>query len=159
MNPLNLLERLDNRIDNLLKRDKSFEKMLDGRCYEQVLRIQLRERILVHYSSGFKCSYCNRRMLMKDKHPPHSRSFSIDHDVPLSRGGKSESTNIVFCCLACNMIKFTKDGDEYREMVKVFKENNNIYKIDKLHRKIIYKKIGVKDAWRIMNDQNTRNPN
>lgn len=45
-----------------------------------------------------KCFYCNGR----DK-------LGLDHVVPLARGGPNELTNLVCCCLSCNISK--RNGD------------------------------------------------
>lgn len=41
-----------------------------------------------------RCYYCGRRF------PP--RELTMDHLVPLSRGGKSVKANLVPCCKECN---------------------------------------------------------
>lgn len=43
------------------------------------------------------CHYCQKRF-------PASE-LTMDHVVPLSRGGKSEKNNVVPCCKACNTEK------------------------------------------------------
>jgi len=44
---------------------------------------------------GGKCAYCGK----KDTH------MTLDHIIPKSRGGKSEYSNVVPCCLRCNNVK------------------------------------------------------
>jgi 5-methylcytosine-specific restriction endonuclease McrA len=44
-----------------------------------------------------RCQYCGRRF-------PTSE-LSLDHIVPRSRGGEANWTNIVCCCVACNVRK------------------------------------------------------
>jgi 5-methylcytosine-specific restriction enzyme A len=41
-----------------------------------------------------QCHYCGRRF------PP--RELTMDHVVPLSRGGRSVKANVVPCCKECN---------------------------------------------------------
>lgn len=43
------------------------------------------------------CHYC------RQKFPP--RELTMDHVIPLSRGGKSEKFNLVPCCKECNTKK------------------------------------------------------
>ncbi len=45
------------------------------------------------------CHYCGRRF------SPHQ--LTMDHVVPLSRGGKSVKGNVVPCCKECNTAKKT----------------------------------------------------
>lgn len=47
-------------------------------------------------SSGI-CHYCNMHF------PP--RDLTMDHVIPLARGGRSEKFNLVPCCKACNTKK------------------------------------------------------
>lgn len=44
-----------------------------------------------------ECYYCQRRC------PPHE--LTMDHVVPLSRGGRSSKGNLVPCCKDCNNAK------------------------------------------------------
>ena len=44
-------------------------------------------------SSGL-CYYCNKKVLYKD--------VTMDHLVPLARGGRSTKDNLVPCCKDCN---------------------------------------------------------
>ena len=41
-----------------------------------------------------QCHYCKQRFDAKE--------LSMDHVVPLSRGGKTVKTNLVACCKPCN---------------------------------------------------------
>ncbi len=43
------------------------------------------------------CHYCGK------KFPPEE--LTLDHIVPVSRGGKSTRGNLVVCCLDCNQAK------------------------------------------------------
>lgn len=43
------------------------------------------------------CQYC------RQKFPP--RELTMDHVIPLARGGRSEKFNLVACCKACNTKK------------------------------------------------------
>ena len=49
--------------------------------------------------TGGCCIYCGRRL--------DEFTASIDHIIPLSRGGKNESVNIVASCIPCNYLKYT----------------------------------------------------
>lgn len=43
------------------------------------------------------CYYCSKTMAFKD--------ITMDHVVPLTRGGRSTKDNLVPCCKACNNLK------------------------------------------------------
>ncbi|THB77508.1 MAG: HNH endonuclease [Desulfobacteraceae bacterium] len=47
-------------------------------------------------SSG-RCHYCNGQFSVSD--------LTMDHIIPISRGGKSERHNVVPCCKTCNTQK------------------------------------------------------
>jgi len=50
---------------------------------------------------GFECTYCGCPMdLTSDDH-----QVSVDHVVPLSRGGTNNLDNLVLCCRHCNIEK------------------------------------------------------
>ena len=54
----------------------------------------------------YRCQYCGDRLA------PHELTF--DHVVPRSKGGKTEWTNILSACVACNAHK--KDADHLRPL-------------------------------------------
>lgn len=57
-----------------------------------------RHRRLMSETGGC-CIYCGRRI--------SEHSATIDHVIPLSRGGYTEDENLVACCLDCNFRKYT----------------------------------------------------
>lgn len=60
-----------------------------------------------------ECYYCGGKF-SKDE-------ITMDHIVPLSRGGTSSKNNIVACCKNCNNIKKNKlplEWEEYLEKLK-----------------------------------------
>ncbi|MFO8112812.1 MAG: HNH endonuclease [Desulfosalsimonadaceae bacterium] len=58
------------------------------------------------------CHYCGRQF------PP--RMLTMDHVVPLSRGGKSVKGNVVACCKECNTAKKTMLPMEWEAYIKEF---------------------------------------
>lgn len=54
-----------------------------------------------------RCYYCGE----------HSK-MTMDHKVPLSRGGAHSPSNIVAACVTCNKRKGTQTTDEYLERLK-----------------------------------------
>ena len=51
----------------------------------------------IYARDGNKCQYCGRRFATTE--------LSLDHVLPKSQGGKSSWTNIVCCCVKCNVKK------------------------------------------------------
>ncbi len=54
----------------------------------------------------YRCQYCGEQLA--------SHELTFDHFVPRSKGGKTEWTNILSACVACNAHK--KDGDHLRPL-------------------------------------------
>lgn len=56
------------------------------------------------------CHYCRRQFSVKE--------LTMDHVIPLARGGKSERINVVPCCKECNTKKkqmLPVEWDEYMQ--------------------------------------------
>jgi 5-methylcytosine-specific restriction protein A len=58
------------------------------------------------------CYYCKRQVL--------PRELTMDHIVPISRGGKSTKGNVVPCCKECNNAKKQLLPMEWEEYLKKF---------------------------------------
>lgn len=66
-------------------------------------------------SSG-KCYYCGEKVGFKN--------LTMDHVIPLSRGGRSTKDNLVPCCKECNTKKkslLPVEWDEYLERINELK--------------------------------------
>jgi hypothetical protein len=57
----------------------------------------------IYNRDGYKCMYCGVDVVVCKKYK-HNQA-SIDHVVPMSKGGPHSPTNIVTCCMPCNMKK------------------------------------------------------
>jgi 5-methylcytosine-specific restriction endonuclease McrA len=58
----------------------------------------------IYVRDGNRCQYCGKRF--------QTSELSLDHVVPLSRGGPSTWDNVVCACLPCNVRKGNKLLDE-----------------------------------------------
>lgn len=63
-----------------------------------------REHIFLR--DNFTCQYCHKKL--------PSKLLTIDHVMPLSRGGKNKWTNVVAACGKCNNVKGNKTPEEAR---------------------------------------------
>ena len=63
----------------------------------------------IYARDKYRCQYCGRRFSSED--------LNYDHVIPKSRGGKSEWTNIVTCCLECNRQKGGRTPKEAHMML------------------------------------------
>lgn len=50
------------------------------------------------------CPYCGENI---------ANNGSLDHIIPVSKGGTNERSNLKWCCIKCNMSKGSKDLDEW----------------------------------------------
>lgn len=66
--------------------------------------------------SGGKCTYCNKRLTLKRKH--HVDKVTVDHYIPLAKGGFDDFHNKVAACLKCNNRKADLMPEEFMEVLK-----------------------------------------
>ena len=58
------------------------------------------------------CHYCGKAITDKDE-------VTVDHVIPLSKGGNSQNDNLVIACKACNREKANLNADRYIEFVNI----------------------------------------
>jgi hypothetical protein len=58
------------------------------------------------------CHYCGKAITEKDE-------LTVDHVIPLSKGGNSKNDNLVIACKACNREKSSLNADRYTEFVNI----------------------------------------
>jgi len=58
------------------------------------------------------CYYCRRRV--------HPRGLTMDHIVPIARGGRTTKGNVAPCCKACNSAKKNLLPMEWDQYLKGF---------------------------------------
>jgi len=69
--------------------------------YDRLPRREVKfSRHNIYLRDGNRCQYCGRKF--------SSSELSLDHVVPISRGGKSSWENVVCACLPCNVRKGNK---------------------------------------------------
>ena len=103
------------------------------------------------WNTGFECLYCGRKMdlLFENEH-----SFTIDHYLARSKGGKDIPDNLVFCCRDCNLLKGDMDVTEYiknMERVKERKRKNEYWKARKATKKDEQTRESYKDIFQMVN--------
>lgn len=65
---------------------------------------------------GWRCGIC-RRKIRKDLRWPHPMSASLDHIVPLARGGAHTRANARASHLRCNMRHYWNNTDEQLALI------------------------------------------
>jgi 5-methylcytosine-specific restriction endonuclease McrA len=81
--------------------EKSFNKTARRRAKIGDQGITKEEWLSVMNSTGWKCFYCDCSLIEK-------KVRTVDHIIPLSRGGKHCVDNLVPCCRKCNSSKHNK---------------------------------------------------
>ncbi len=67
-------------------------------------------RANVYRRDDYACQYCGVR--------PGAEALTLDHVVPRARGGRTEWTNIVACCAACNARKADRTPEQARMVLR-----------------------------------------
>ena len=89
-------------------------------------QIRIRQTEIEHQKNRSKkkfCYYC---------HTPLKGEETIDHIVPMSRGGKNVSDNRVFCCSRCNGLKRDLTLSQFLKMLQ--REQKKKGKISEKHK-------------------------
>jgi 5-methylcytosine-specific restriction protein A len=63
------------------------------------------------------CHYCNNKFIPNE--------LTMDHAIPIARGGKTEKSNVVPCCKACNTKKKQLLPTEWKEYMSSLSKNKN----------------------------------
>ena len=84
-----------------------------AREYDKTHYKKLREKVLIRDS--YTCHYCGQE------------ANTVDHLIPISKGGTDEATNMVAACIKCNSGK--RDRMTPRFFVRVLKPTTPIGKI------------------------------
>lgn len=64
------------------------------------------KRMKARKQTGGRCWYCSKHV--------HKDEATLDHVIPLTRGGGYERSNLVFSCQPCNEEKGDKSLEQYR---------------------------------------------
>jgi len=70
------------------------------------------ELLKITKDTGKICAYCGKEITDEG-------DLTLDHVVPLSKGGKNSSDNLVIACKACNGEKSNLDVDKYSRFIKI----------------------------------------
>ncbi|KOP23539.1 HNH nuclease [Hapalosiphon sp. MRB220] len=70
------------------------------------IRIPPEVRKYVHQRDNYQCQSCNQTH--------HDTHLTIDHIIPLARGGTNDISNLQTLCLTCNQQKKDKIDPRFR---------------------------------------------
>lgn len=65
--------------------------------------ISFEDKCLINGKSNYRCAKCGKKLLVTDE------DFSVDHVMPISKGGDNDLRNMVGLCVECNQAK----GDNF----------------------------------------------
>ena len=98
-----------------------------SRSIKNKLKEEFRARRSIIYANLMiihkDCYYCGGELI--------GGLFSVDHKIPLSRGGDNEYKNLVLACDVCNKAKSWMTDDEFFQIIipiRCERENSGCYK-------------------------------
>lgn len=91
------------------EQEAKYRKDYSKARYEKLSRVSdgtvTRDLVAGLRSMATECPYCGRSLSHANK--------SLDHIVPISKGGTHSADNVLICCKTCNSAKGAKDFDEW----------------------------------------------
>ena len=95
------------------------------------LRLSRRRRIKrILFKEGHRCHYCNMALTFA--------SATIDHIIPLAKGGSNAIANCIISCYFCNQIKGDIDYFSFLKNKENIINNKSYYMMRSLFKKYNY---------------------
>jgi hypothetical protein len=92
------------RLRGLKRRDRACSLSLDEfRTF--IYEVAQRPTVAGDDGAVWRCHYCEEFLNLSD--------LTLDHYIPLDRGGRTITDNLTPCCSPCNEIKATLCGESY----------------------------------------------
>jgi len=76
------------------------------------------DRTILNYfkkTCSLTCCYCNKKLKRISNNTVKLNSLTVDHYIPIAKGGTTVFDNLRSCCYQCNLKKDDITGDEYIE--------------------------------------------
>lgn len=90
---------------------------------EQIVK-KIKRKMTIKSKNNNTCRYCGCTNIML---------MTIDHRIPLSRGGSDDDSNKDCVCYICNQLKGSLTPEEFKKYLK------NLYGLYKLHKmKVVF---------------------
>lgn len=93
------------------RRKRASQYTLDRKAKVRDAFVANVDRQAIFRRDRWRCYRCGCQ-LMKVAPIPHPRAATLDHLVPISRGGTHEPANVKACCYLCNCSKGNRGGNE-----------------------------------------------
>lgn len=81
------------------------------------MNISYLKRERIHKNSEYKCVYCGKSL----EEMIFYKTYTIDHKIPIAKGGGNEEENLVISCRSCNSRKGTKTHNQYIKFINIYK--------------------------------------
>ena len=103
-------EECSRRIDRLIRKGTSRikPKRVKARKASHARQYPPHWRDEICAEQKWKCAYCRRSISREG-----ARAATLDHVIPLSRGGKNCRKNLVAACSPCNTAKSSMSAEEF----------------------------------------------
>jgi hypothetical protein len=87
------------------------------------------------------CYYCFREIVQIKAQFRPKNAKTIDHFIPLDKGGTNFQYNIVICCYQCNSIKANMLPGEFNSYISLLWQRNDFFKYTKKELRTIINQI------------------
>lgn len=64
-------------------------------------------KMAVHQRDGYRCRYCGVMTSRRPENLNGPKGRTVDHVIPVSKGGRTNIMNLVTCCRRCNKQKLS----------------------------------------------------
>jgi hypothetical protein len=113
------------------------------------VKLRNKDKLYIYHRDNKRCYYCGKTLKFNQT--------TLDHFIPLSKGGTDDIFNIVTCCKKCNKIKGDNLPDNYGEVIielfiQAVKDDMIIGKGLKLNNKELKKELLKVDRIEDIND-------
>jgi len=95
--------KLPSEIKESLKLKQEGNKLPKDELSEDYYKNPMNRKIIFE-RDDYKCHYCGQKISQDNS--------TIDHKIPISKGGDNSKENVVTCCFECNSIKSGKTLEE-----------------------------------------------
>lgn len=75
--------------------------------------IRQEKRLAIYLRDGLACAYCGEGI-------EQGARLTLDHIIPVERGGSNEKENLITCCARCNGMKGERNVREFIEATAAY---------------------------------------
>lgn len=83
------------------------------------MKISYLKRERIYKNSNYECVYCEKSLEEMKK----DNDYTLDHKIPVIKGGNNDEENLVISCRSCNSRKGTKTYNQYLKLKELLSTN------------------------------------